>query len=149
MDTMTLSPEAVRTAPRMAPATSRRALWTGRVLSALAVLFLLMDAVMKVMQAAPVLDSFRQLGYPTGVALGIGLLELACIAAYVVPRTSVLGAVLLTGYLGGAVATHVRIGSPLATHTLFPLYVGALVWGGLLLRDRRLRALFPVRRADG
>ncbi len=93
----------------------------------------------------PVVESFRQLGYPTSLGLAIGLLELTCLVLYVVPRTSVLGAVLLTGYLGGAVATHVRVGSPLFTHILFPIYVAGLIWGGLFLRERRLLTLIPLR----
>ena len=91
------------------------------------------------------MESFGQLGYPVSLALGIGAVELACLVLYVIPRTSVLGAILLTGYLGGAVATHVRVGSPLLTHVLFPIYVAALVWGGLFLREGRLRALVPLR----
>jgi len=114
-------------------------------MSAIAVLFLLFDSVIKLVVIAPVVESFAQLGYPVSLARGIGLLELLCIIVYVIPRTSVLGAILLTGYLGGAVATHVRVGSPLFTHILFPTYVGALIWGGLLLREDRLRALIPLR----
>jgi hypothetical protein len=87
-----------------------------------------------------------RLGYPESVVLGIGIIELVCLIAYVIPRTSILGAILLTGYLGGAVATHVRIGSPLLSHTFFPIYVGALVWVALLLRDDRLHTLLPLRR---
>lgn len=120
---------------------SKTRLWAGRILSGWAVLFLLFDSVIKLMNIKPVAESFAQLGYPGQLALGIGILELLCVVAYLVPRTSILGAVLLTGYLGGAVATHVRIASPLFTHTLFPIYVGLLVWGGLLLRDDRVRAL--------
>jgi hypothetical protein len=93
----------------------------------------------------PVVESFGRLGYPVSVSVGIGLLELVCLVLYVIPRTSVLGAILLTGYLGGAVATHVRVGSPMLTHVLFPIYVAALVWGGLFLREARLRALVPLR----
>lgn len=119
--------------------------WAGRVISALSVLFLLWDGVMKLWKPAPVLESFARLGYPEGVAAGIGILELVCLAVYVIPRTSVLGAILLTGYLGGAVATHVRIGDPLFTHVLFPTYVGLLLWVGLFLRDARLRSLIPLR----
>ncbi len=119
--------------------------WAGRVISALSVLFLLWDGVMKLWKPAPVLESFARLGYPEGVATGIGILELVCLAVYVIPRTSVLGAILLTGYLGGAVATHVRIGDPLFTHVLFPTYVGLLLWVGLFLRDARLRSLIPLR----
>jgi len=88
----------------------------------------------------PVVESFALLGYPTGLAVGIGALELACVAVYLVPRSSILGAVLLTGYLGGAIASHVRVGSELFP-LVFPLIIGALLWGGLYLRDARLRAL--------
>jgi hypothetical protein len=109
------------------------------------VLFLLFDSAIKLMVIDPVVESFGQLGYPVSVSVGIGLLELVCLVLYVIPRTSVLGAILLTGYLGGAVATHVRVGSPMLTHVLFPIYVAALVWGGLFLREARLRALVPLR----
>jgi hypothetical protein len=115
--------------------------WAGRVLSGLAVLFLLWDGVMKLLALAPVAEAFVRLGYSVSLAAGIGVLELTCLAIYVIPRTALLGAVLLTGFLGGAVATHVRVEDPLLTHTFFPIYVGALVWGGLLLRDQRVRAL--------
>ena len=124
---------------------SKLRLSAGQVISAIPVLFLLFDSVIKVMVIDPVVESFGQLGYPVSVALGIGLVELVCLVLYVIPRTSVLGAILLTGYLGGAVATHVRVGSPVFTHILFPIYVAALVWGGLFLREPRLRALVPLR----
>ena len=120
-------------------------LWIGRILSALAVLFLLWDSAMKLITPPVVLESFERLGYPDGVAIGIGLLQLVCLAVYVIPRIFVLGAILLTGYLGGAVATHVRVGDPLFTHVLFPAYLGAMLWGGLYLRDDRLRKLVPLR----
>jgi DoxX-like family len=115
-------------------------IWTGRVSSALAVLFLVFDGVIKVMVLPPVVDSFAQLGYATELAVGIGVLELLCIAVYVLPRTSVLGAVLLTGYLGGAIASHVRADSELFS-LVFPIIIGALLWGGLYLRDARVRAM--------
>jgi hypothetical protein len=118
-----------------------KTVWAGRILSALAVLFLLFDSVIKLITIQPVVESFTRLGYPTSLAIGIGTLELACLVLYLIPRTRLLGVVLLTGYLGGAVATHLRVGDPLLTHVLFPTYIGALVWGGLLLRDARLRAL--------
>jgi hypothetical protein len=120
---------------------SAKELWIGRILSTLAVLFLLFDTGIKLMQIEPVKASFARLGYPTGIAVGIGALELACLTLYLVRRTSLLGAVVLTGYLGGAVATHLRVGDPLLTHTLFPVYIGALVWSGLALRNARVRAL--------
>ncbi len=118
----------------------------GRVLSALATLFLLFDGIVKAVKASVAVDATVQLGYPESAVVVIGIIELVCLALYVMPRTSVLGAILLTGYLGGAVATHVRVGSPLLSHTLFPLYVAALIWGGLFVREQRLRALIPVRR---
>ncbi len=117
----------------------------GRVLSALPVLFLSFDSVIKLFRIDPVLRSFAQLGYPVELSVAIGLIELACLVLYLVPRTSILGAILLTGYLGGAVATHTRVGSPLFTHILFPIYVALLLWGGLFLRERRLKALLPLR----
>jgi DoxX-like family len=116
--------------------------WAGRVLSALAVVFLLLDSAIKLLAIAPVLDSFGRLGYPAGVATGIGILELACVVLYVIRPVAVPGAVLLIGFLGGAVASHVRVGDPLFSHVLFPTYVGALLWAGLVLRDKRLQTLF-------
>lgn len=124
---------------------STRALWTGRVLSGLAVLFLVFDSVGKLLQVPPVVAGSIQLGYPADVVFGLGVTLLSCVLLYVIPRTSVLGALLLTGYLGGAVATHVRVGNPLFSHTLFPTYVAAFVWGGLFLRNPRLRAFLPWR----
>jgi hypothetical protein len=120
-------------------------LWAGRIMSALAVLFLLFDSVIKVMKLAPAVEGTTELGYPESVVVGIGIIELVCLVVYLIPRTTVLGAVLLTGYFGGAIASHVRIGSPLFTHVLFPIYVAALIWGGLFLREGRLRALIPLR----
>ncbi|HEX8696732.1 MAG TPA: DoxX family protein [Longimicrobium sp.] len=121
----------------------------GQGLSALAVLFLAFDAAIKLAQAAPVAEAFADLGMPFELAVGIGVLQLACIVLYLVPATSALGAVLLTGFLGGAVVLHVRVGDPLFSHVLFPTYVGALAWAGLLLRDGRLRdALLPRPRGS-
>jgi hypothetical protein len=124
---------------------SRRAVWTGRVLSGLAIAFLIFDSVGKLLEVQPVIDGTKQLGYPPDIAFSLGVTLLSCVLVYLIPRTSVLGAVLLTGYLGGAVATHVRVGNPLLTHVLFPTYVAALLWGGLMLRDARLRAFLPWR----
>ena len=118
----------------------------GTFVSALPVLFLLFDSAIKLIVIQPVVDSFTQLGWPVELSIPIGVIELACIALYLAPRTAVLGALLLTGYLGGAIATHVRVGSPLLTHTLFPVYVALLLWGGLMLRESRLRELIPLRR---
>ena len=120
---------------------SKTMLWVGRIMSALPVLLLLSSSVMKLMKPAPVVEGFAHLGYPASLALALGMIELACAVVYVIPRTSVLGAILLTGYLGGATATHVRIGEPF----FMPIVLGVLVWGGLYLRDDRLRALLPLR----
>jgi hypothetical protein len=125
---------------------SKTQLWAGRIMTALPVLFLLFDGVTHLMKIAPVVESFNQLGYPLSLALGMGILELVCVVVYVIPSTSILGAILLTGYLGGAVAAHARIGDPLLSHVLFPVYIGVLVWGGLYLRNERLRTLLPLRR---
>jgi hypothetical protein len=116
-------------------------LWAGRIVSALVVVFLLVDGVMKVMKARVAVEGSMQLGYPESVVAGIGVVLLVCVLLYLIPRTSILGAVLLTGYLGGAIATHVRVGSPLFSHVLFPVYVAVMIWGGLYLRDSRLRGL--------
>jgi hypothetical protein len=127
--------------------TSNKALWTGRIISGFVVLFLLVDAGFKLIRPlpAPAVEAFGKLGYPVEFAAGIGLLLLSCVALYLIPRTSVLGAILLTGYLGGAVASHVRVGDPWFSHALFPVYIGLLIWGGLYLREERLRALVPLR----
>jgi hypothetical protein len=123
------------------PHTSKKMLWAGRIISGLVVLSLLFSGVLKLLKPTAVVKEFTRLGYSDTIILGIGLLELACTILYVIPRTSVLGAVLLTGYLGGATATHVRIGDPFIS----PVIMGVLVWGGLYLRDHRLRALLPLR----
>jgi DoxX-like family len=124
---------------------SKKAVWTGRVLSGLAVLFLLFDAGVKVLQHPMAVQGTVELGYPQGVLVTLGIVQLVCLALYLIPRTAVLGAILWTGYLGGAVATHVRIGHPLFSHVLFPVYVAALLWVGLWLRDERIRTVLPVR----
>jgi len=116
----------------------------GRALSAVAVAFLLFDSVGKLLELAPVVAGTTQLGYPEGVVRTLGVILLLCVVVHLIPRTSVLGAILLTGYLGGAVATHVRVGSPLLTHVLFPVYVAAFIWGGLLLRDARVQRALDV-----
>jgi hypothetical protein len=120
---------------------SKKAIWAGRVISALPVLMLLVSGVMKLVKPDDLVKEFARLGYPEKLALGIGILEIACTVVYVIPRTAVLGAILLTGYLGGATATHVRIGDSFFA----PVLVGVLVWTGLLLRDGRLRDLLPLR----
>ncbi|QSQ19514.1 DoxX family protein [Pyxidicoccus parkwayensis] len=128
---------------------SKAQLWTGRILSGIAALFLLMDGVMKLVKPAPVVAGTLELGYPESAVLTIGVLVLVGTVLYIIPRTSVLGAIYLTGFLGGAIATHVRVGNPLFTHVLFPTYVAALLWGGLVLRNPRLRAFLLAREAQG
>jgi hypothetical protein len=120
-------------------------LWAGRIMSALPVLFFLMDGVMKLVKPPIVVTSTVQLGYPESVILPLGIVLILCTLLYIVPRTSVLGAILLTGYLGGAVATHVRVGAG-AFPIVFPIILGVLIWGGLYLRDKRIRAMIPLRR---
>jgi hypothetical protein len=139
----TFDTPAVATTSTLAPAPSRARLWTGRVMSALPVLFLIFDATMKIVRNPFVVEASAKIGFPDASIQPIGLVLLTCVVLYVIPRTAVLGAVLLTGYLGGAVATHVRLGDPLLSHTLFPLYFGVLLWGGLFLRDRRVRTIVP------
>jgi hypothetical protein len=124
---------------------STKMLWTGRIMSALVVLFLLIDGVMKLVNPAPVVEGMTKLGYPLSLTSVIGIVLLVCVAVFAIPRTSVLGAILLTGYLGGAVASQLRVGLPLFSNVLAPVYIGVLIWGGLFLRDDRLRALIPVR----
>ena len=124
------------------------ALWTGRVLSGLVILFLTVDGVIKLVPIQPVIDSMRELGYPTSVSFArfIGVVTLVCTALYAWPRTSLLGAVLLTGLMGGAIATHLRLDHPLFSHTLFGVYLGLFLWAGLWLRDQRLHQLMPLSR---
>jgi hypothetical protein len=125
--------------------TSKTRLWAGRIMSGIVILFLLFDSIIKFLKPAPVVAAFPNLGWPISLAVPLGIILLTCTILYAIPRTSVLGAILLTGYLGGAVATHLRIGDPLFSHVLFPTYLGLLLWGGLYLRDNRLHALIPLR----
>ncbi|MBL8168942.1 MAG: DoxX family protein [Acidobacteria bacterium] len=134
----------MQTVTQTAP-TSKNMLLTGRILSALPALFLLLDAVGKLFKPQPVITGTLELGYGESVILPLGVVLLVSTILYLVPQTAIFGAILLTGYLGGAVATHVRVGNPLFTHTLFPVYLGVLLWAGLYLRDARLRALLPLR----
>jgi len=124
---------------------SRREALLGKSLSALAALFLIVDSTGKLLEVQPVIDGTVRLGYSPDIVLTLGVLQLACVVIYLIPRTSVLGAVLLTGYLGGAVATHVRVESPLFSHIFFPVYLATLLWVGLVLRDTRLRTLLLRR----
>ena len=121
--------------------------WVGAILTALVVAFLVFDAAVKFTANSTVVSAFAQLGYPLALAPVIATLEIVCLVVYLVPRTSLLGALLWTGYLGGAIATHLRVGNPLFSHTLFPIYVAVLIWGGLVLRDADLR-VFLLRRVQ-
>ncbi len=124
---------------------SKGSIWAGRILSALVVLFLVFDSILKFFKPAVVVDAFVKLGLPMSLCIPIATICLVCTLLYVIPQTSILGAILLTGYLGGAVLTHTRVGDPLFSHALFPIYVGVLLWLGLYLRESRLRALIPWR----
>jgi hypothetical protein len=117
-------------------------LWAGRILVALSALFLLFDAVAHWMVPSAVVEAFNRLGYPLALSPTLAIIEVICLVAYLIPRTAILGAILLTGYLGGAVATHLRVRDPLFD-TIFPILFGVLVWAGLSLRDQRLSALIP------
>jgi hypothetical protein len=122
-------------------------IWTGRILTALFALFILGASVApKLLQLPVAEETMAHLGWPPGYAFLIGIIELTCLVLYLIPRTSVLGAVLMMGLLGGAMATQIRAGSPLFSHILFSIYLGLFMWGGLWLRDPRVRALFPVAR---
>ena len=122
-------------------------LWAGRILTGLFALFMLGASIAPKLLHLPVAeDTLAELGWPAGYAFPIGLIELACLVLYLIPRTSVLGAILMMGLLGGAMATQIRAGSPLFSHVLFSLYLGLFMWGGLWLRAPDLRRLFPLRR---
>ncbi len=144
MSATLLSPDSV--VPLSPALPSRRALWTGRVLSGVAVLFLTFDAAAKLFLAPEAVTGTATLGWSAHLLPALGLIQLACLALYLVPRTALLGAVLWTGYFGGAIATHLRVENPLLSHTLFPVYLAILIWGGLYLRDGRLRALIGSMR---
>ena len=121
-------------------------IWAGRILSGLGVAFLIFDILIKFTGTTPVVEAMERLGYPIRMAPVIAMLEIPCLVLYLIPRTSVLGALLWTAFLGGATASQVRIGEPLFSHILFPSYVALFLWGGLWLRNDRLRALLPVTR---
>ena len=124
-------------------AVSKKMLWTGRIMSGLPALFLLVGGVRDLIRPPSVVEGTVRMGYPASVILGLGIVVLLCTILYLIPRTSILGAILLTGYLGGAVATHVRIGD--LRSVPFPVLFAVLLWGGLYLRESRLRALLPLR----
>lgn len=132
------------TAERRRGASSKSTV-VGWILSGLAIAFLTMDVVGKLLRVPQVIEGSAQLGYPAGTILPIGIIGALCLITYAIPRTAPLGAILWTGYFGGAIATHLRLGNPLFTHTLFPIYVAALIWGGLWLRDARVRSLLQPR----
>jgi hypothetical protein len=138
---------AMSTIAEAAPV-SRPALWLGRVLSGLVIVFMLFDGAIKLVPWPVVTETMDRIGYGSSETLArtLGVITMACTLLYAIPPTSIVGAILLTGYLGGAMASHLRIGSPLLSHTLFGLYLGLMVWGGLWLRDRNLRTLIPFRR---
>jgi hypothetical protein len=127
-------------------ATSSGMLWAGRLMSAVVILFLLFDGGIKLVPLDIVLSTSKELGIPIHLARTLGVITVGCALLYAIPRTAMLGAVLFTGYLGGAIYVHVLNNSPLFSHTLFGVYLGILMWGGLWLRDARLRSLFPIRR---
>ena len=124
---------------------SKKTILAGRIISGLVTAFMLFDGIFKLPKPGPVVDGMTKLGYDPNIAITIGVLALFCAILYAIPQTAILGAILLTGYLGGAVATHLRVSDPLFTHILFPVYFGVLAWVGLYLRDERLRALLPIR----
>ena len=130
----------------IAPAVSSGWLWTGRVIAGLIALFMLMDAAMKFAKPAPVAEAFVRTGWPIDLSVPLGVILLTSVVLYLIPRTAVLGAILLSAYFGGAVATNLRLHEPLFSHTLFPVYFGVLTWLALWLREPRLNELIPLRR---
>ncbi len=149
MPSSTSSVQPVLTAGRdgNGAASSRAMLWTGRTLTALVTLFMLFDAVGKFIMPPQVVEAFARLGFPAGLGMSIGILIVISTIVYAIPRTAVLGAILLTGFFGGAVAIQMRAGSPVF-ETVFPVILGVLAWAGIYLRDCKLRTVFPVRRQD-
>jgi hypothetical protein len=124
---------------------SKKMFWTGGIISGLPALFLLVDGIAKLIKPAPVVEATVKLGYPESLIITLGIVLTLSTILYLIPRTAVLGAILLTGYLGGAVATHVRVGESWFS-VLFPVVFGVLLWGGLWLRSNELRALLPLRK---
>jgi DoxX-like protein len=127
-----------------APTSNKPMIWVGRIVSALPVLLLVFSSSMKLLKPVQVVDEFTRLGYPENVIFGLGIVELACAVIYAIPQTAIFGAILLTGYLGGATATHLRAGDP-TFNMIMPVILGVLIWGGVFLRDARLRKLLPLR----
>lgn len=124
---------------------SKSRLWTGRIMSGIVILFMLMDSIMKFVKPKEVIDGTTMLGYQEHHIMTLGILGLVSVILYIIPQTAVLGAVFLTGYFGGAIATHVRMDNPLFSHVLFPIYLSILMWGGLWLRSKHLQQLIPYR----
>jgi hypothetical protein len=143
LDSIRAASTVTSTAASTASSGPRR--WPGRVLTGIPAAFLVFDAAIKLAHPSFVVAASARIGVPAELSVVLGVILAACVALYLVPRTAPLGAVLLTGYLGGAVLTHLRIGDPLISHTLFPIYVGALLWAGLYLRDDRVRRLVAAR----
>jgi hypothetical protein len=141
MQTTTTTTTQLSSVSTDTPATGQLRRWIGRVISGLVAALLAFDAIAKLVAPPAVIEGSAELGYRAASLPVIGVILLACVIVYAIPRTAVLGAVLLTGYLGGAIATHLRVDNPLLSHTLFPIYVACAIWGGLVLRDRRLWAL--------
>lgn len=125
---------------------SSRAIWTSRILWTAAVLFMLLDTGIKLMRDSHAVEGTTRLGYPDSTVQLLGIIEAVCLVLYLIPRTSILGMVLLTGYFGGAVATHVRLENPLFSHVLFSVYIALMMWGSLYLREPRLQELLPFRK---
>jgi hypothetical protein len=125
---------------------SKSRLWTARIMSGLVILFMLFDSILKFIKPAPVVEGTQQLGYSEHHIIVIATLGLLSTILYAIPRTTVLGALLLTGYFGGVVATHIRVDNPLFTHTLFPVYLAVLTWGGIWLRNEKVRKLIPLQK---
>ena len=124
---------------------SKKALWTGRVLTGIAVAFMLFDSITKILKVDAVVKASEQFGYPVSLLSTIGVILLVCLIIYVIPRTSLIGALLITDYLGGAVEANLRVGTPLFSNALFPVYFAVLVWGGLFLREQRVREFFSLK----
>ena len=139
-------PVSINTTASDTAASSKPRLWTGRILSILTILFLLFDGIMKLVRPLPVTQAMTQLGFPQNLSVPIGIILLLCTALYAIPSTSVLGAILLTGYLGGAVVSQLRIGASLFGSTLFPMYFAVLMWASVCLLEPRLRTVFPIRK---
>lgn len=132
----------------MSTPVSTQSLWASRILGGIAVLFMLFDTGIKLMRDVHAVEGTVQLGYPDSAVQLLGIIEAVCLVLYLIPRTSILGMVLLTGYFGGAVATHVRLENPLFSHVLFSVYIAVMMWGSLYLREPRLQALLPFRTAS-